>query len=130
MMLPIVAATGVDVDQLVDNDASRSIMETGRAHGAAERILYNQRCRIMDTSPQASVCVPVWIPRDRNWETDGLSKHLYIPVEGTSVRGRTGPDSKAPIGPDWQPTATAAQRAALISRVCVRFKGNPLTHIV
>jgi hypothetical protein len=130
MMLPIVAATGVDVVQLVDNDASRSIMETGRAHGAAERILYNQRCRIMDTSPQASVCVPVWISRDRNWETDDLSKHLYIPVEGTSVRGRTGPDGRAPIGPDWQPTATAEQRAALISRVRARFKGNPLTHIV
>jgi hypothetical protein len=120
----------VDVVQFVDNDASRSIMETGRAHGAAERILYEQRCRVLDHSPESSVCVAQWISRDRNWETDDLSKHLYIPVEGVSLRGASGPDGRARIGPDWPPSATDDQKEALMRKIQTRFAGRGTVRIV
>ena len=130
LMLPVIAATGVDVIQLVDNDASRSIMETGKAHGAAERLLYEQRCRILDQSPPASVCVPVWISRARNWETDDLSKHLYISVEGISLRGARGANGRARLGPDWPPTASAEQYADLVEHIRQRFAGATVNSIV
>ena len=80
----------VDMLQIVDNQADAGISNFGKPKQTAERILFDQRVQLRDTMPPTVVVVHQ-VDRDRNPETDLLSKHLLLPfmLEDGSIRDMT-----------------------------------------
>ena len=72
---PLIQWFDADVIHVCDNQACVDIINGGKSHGRAERLLYQQRSELLDSMQAAGIIMAVHVLRDRIPEIDYLTKH-------------------------------------------------------